>query len=718
MTRSRAVAALLLLLMSLSASAVEIAAERPIASPARRAASGYATPVVPLGTNGTTFFTAWVETRNGENAVYGTRVASNGRVLDPNGLRLAATDATFGKTAVLWNGRDYVVFAPESTGLVVAQLRGGDRLLPIDVHIAEPGLFLVDDALWNGSHYVLLIRGKNAAGTVIAKLLVISPDFSVERTLPLNDGTAATAAMSLVADGSGFLLVYETYNGTSDTVFVQHFDAAGALVGERRIVPVGAPGTRMFGSYWPAAAPNGNGGLTIVWMNGRIYGITMAADGTFGAAFPVSDEEGTFPSIAWNGREHLVTWTHTAGGADGMFRLDGARISPSGAITPAVILGTSNLGWAQATLAAIPSGFLGVWFGNVIGDAEHDALASRFYAQQGPLLAAGSSTLLAAWGEGGSIYAARLRPDGTPLDGAGIRLALPQPTESVAPLAVASTGRVYLVAWRRGDGQVAISRMREDGTLLDPDGGTALTSPGTSLVAASDGVDFLLVWSNGGTLTSLRIPAEGAIPPPPAAPFASRFAETPLALKWNGSTYSLLWQQALEGEPIQQQRLSPLARDGRLLGTAIIGVNLAVHGMEITGDELLVAYTSGSTTYTQRFSRSGDPSSERAPVLSHTAAPILAPTRDGFALLYKNGDFVEALLLDPAGLPRAFPTIALRKPDVQLSDAIFAHGVTRVAYTAPQRIDVALEPLVRAFTGELRLEGTSAAAGRRRAIAP
>ena len=719
MTRSRAVSAILLLLLAtVSASALDIAGERPVASPARRAASGFQTPLVPLATNGTTFFTAWVETRNGENAVYGTRIASSGRVLDPTGLRLAATDVSFGKTAVLWNGRDYVVFAPETAGIVIAQVRGGDRVLPLNLHISEPGVFLIDSAVWNGAHYALIARGKNAAGAVIVKLLIVSPDFAVERSLALNDETSSTAAASLVTDGSGFLLLYENYTATSDTVFVQRLDASGAPTGERRIVPTGAAGTRMFGSYWPAAAPNGNGGYTIVWMNGLIYGIDMRADGTFGSQFPISNGEGTFPSIAWNGREHLVTWTATAAGADGMFHLDAARIGPSGAITQAGTLGATNLGWAQATLAGIPTGFLGVWFGNVVGDAEHDSLASRFYSQNGPLLAAGSSTMLVAWGEGGGIYAARMQPDGTPLDGAGLRLGLPQATEFIAPLAVASTGKVYLVAWRRADGQVAVSRITEEGTVLDPDGGTALTSPGTSLVAASDGVDFLLVWSNGGTLTSMRIPAEGAIPEAPHPPFTSRFAETPLALVWNGSTYSLLWQQALEGEPIQQQRISPLGRDGRLLGTAIIGVNLGVHGMELAGDELLVAYTSDRTTYTQRFTRAGDPSSQRAPVLSHTAPPILTPTRDGFALLYKNGDAIEAMLLDAIGLPRAFSTPVLHKQDVQPADAIFAHGTTRVAYTAPQRIDVATEPLVRAFTGELRMEGGPATSGRRRAIAP
>lgn len=720
MTRSRTapllpallLASLVAALPSLASAAPALLGERAVSTFERRPASGFDTPLVPLATNGSTFFTAWVETRGGESAVYGARIAPSGRVLDPSGLRLAATDATFGKTAVAGTLRDFVVFAPESSGIVVAPVRG-DRALPA-VHLSAPRTFSIDTAAWNGSHYALVVRGKDASGAVIATLLVLGPDFSVERTLPLTTPMSATATASLVVDGSGFLLLYENYSASTDTVFVQHLDAAGALAGAPLIVPTGAPGTRMFGSYWPAIAPDGNGGFTIAWMNGRIYGVALSSAGAFGAPCAISDEEGTFPSIAWNGREHLVTWTTVAAGEDGLFRLDGARIDASGAIHQAGTLATSNLGWAEASLAGIPTGFLGVWFGNVIGDAEHDSLASRYYAQHGPLLAAGTSTLLAAWGEGGAIYAARLRPDGTPIDAAGIRLGLPQSTGDVAPLAVASTGSVYLVAWRRADGQVAVSRIREDGAVLDPSGGTALTSPGTSLVAASDGADFLLVWSNGGTLTSMRVPATGAIPAAPAPPFASRFAETPLALVWNGASYALLWQQALEGDPFQQQRISPLDREGRLLGTAIIGVNLGMHGMERAGDELLVAYTSGATTYTQRFARSGEPSSERMPVLQNTSAPILTPTLDGFALLFTTGaEEVDAMLLDAAGAPHAPPSIVLRKSGVQLTDALFAHGTTRVAYTAPQASAETAEPLARAFTGELRVD---AATARRRRV--
>jgi hypothetical protein len=715
MTHLRSSLALLpLLLASLSASALDIGGERPVSPRVPRPASGFQSPLVPLATNGTTFFTAWIETRDGENAIYGTRLSGDGRSLDPAGLRLAATDASFGKTAVLWSGRDYLVFAPESAGIVVAHVRGGEHVVAFTDHIPDAGAFGIDAAVWNGSHYVLTVRGKTPAGAVVAKVLILSPDFSIERTLPLNDETSATAATALVTDGSGFLTVWENYTATTDTVFIQHFDPSGRPSGDRIVVPTGTDGRRMFGSYWPAVAPNGNGGYTIVWMNGSIHGINLSAEGTFGAAFAVSEEEGTFPSIAWNGREHLVTWTHDAPSADGMFHLDAARISPSGAIVQTGTLATTNLGWAQATLTGIPTGFLGVWFGNVIGDAEHGTLASRVYLQNGPRLAAGSSTTLVAWGEGGGIYAARFTPEGLPLDGEGIRLGLPQADELVAPLSVASNGKVYLVAWRRGDGQVAVSRITEEGTLLDPSGGTLLTSPGTSLVAASDGQDFLLVWSNGGTLTSLRVPAEGAIAEAEHPQPALRFAETPLALIWNGSNYSLLWQQALEGDPNQQQRLSPLARDGSFLGTGILGVHLVMHGVQLAGDELLVAYTSGETTYTQRFSRAGDPVSDRVQVLVRTMPPLLARTRDGFALIFQNGNELDAVLLDAKGLPQTARTTVLRRTGVLLTDAVFAHGMTRLAYTAPERVEGADTPLARAFTGELRLEGS----GRRRAIAP
>ncbi|MCU1348275.1 MAG: uncharacterized protein JWO56_1305 [Acidobacteria bacterium] len=720
MTRTGTICALLLLLSAATpAFPLELAREQAVSIPARRPTGGLEMPQAPLATNGTTFFSAWVATRNGENAVYGTRLAADGRVLDPSGLRLASTDASYGTVAVVWTGRDYLVFAPESQGIVVARVRNEGRVIAAPEHIYEPGVFLVGAAVTNGAHYVLLVREKTAAGLVVGKILVVSPDLSVERSFPLNDATTASAGASLVSDGSGFLLVYENYSATSDIVYAQQLDAGGRPAGERRVVPTDHPTSVPYlGRFWPAVAPNGSG-YTIVWMSGGISGLTLSSSGAFGNVFRIAEEEASFPSIGWNGRENLVTWTHTAFAPDGAFHLDGARITAAGEILPARTLSTTGLGQAQAALAGIPAGFVGLWFGNVFGDGAHDSLASRFYDQDGPLLAAGTTNVLTAWGEAGAIYAGRLAFDGTPLDGAGIRLTSTQAGEQAAPLAVASNGRTYLVAWRRSDGQIAVSRIAADGTLLDPFGGALVTSLPGNLVAASDGVDFLLVWSFGGTLVSHRIPAEGAIPVAPAPPPTARFPETPLALTWNGATYSLLWQQELEGERSVQQRLSPLDRNGRVLGTAIIGLNLAVAGMEPAGNELLVAYAADQKTYTQRFSRTADPTSERLPVLDRAVQATLARTRDGFALVYPNGSAIDGLLLDANGAPRGAPSTILRKTAAVVSDATFANGTTWLLYTAPQFVTDAKQNLRRAFTGELR-EGPSATAegGRRRATVP
>jgi len=703
-------ATLLVLGFAVSAPALVLGHEQAVSSPVRRPGSGVAVPQVPLATDGATFFTAWVANRNGLNAVYGTRLGSDGAVLDPGGVVLAPTDASFGTTAVVPAGRDFVVFAPESRGLVVARVRDGVRI-NAPRHVPELGVFLVNSAASNGAHYVLVVREKNAAGTVIAKVLVLDLDFAVEQSLALNDASSATAGVALVNDGSEFVLVYENYSGPADAVYVQRLDSSGTPTGERRTVPTGsAAGSAFLGRFWPAITANGNG-FTIVWMAGGVRGVTMSSAGVFGQPFRITAEEASFPSIAWNGREQLVTWTHVAVAAYGTFQLDGARIDASGDIVPTGMLSASSLGQAPAALAGVPAGFFGIWFGNVFGDGARDSLTSRFFDQNGPLLAAGSTNVLAAWGEGGGIYAGRLAPDGTPLDGGGIQLAPPEADQALAPMAIASNGRVSLVAWRRSDGQLAISRISEAGGVLDPSGGTLLTVPLVNVVAASDGVDFLLVWSSEGTLASLRIPAEGMIPSAPQTGVVAHSYDAPVALRWNGVTYSLLWQQQLEGDSSEQQRLSPLDRDGRILGTAVIGVNLTIAGIEPTGNELLVAYTSGARTYTQRFSRAGDPASERVPIVDGTVQATLTRSRDGFALFYENGTAIDARLLDVHGNPQGSSTI-FRKPDAQLSHAIFALGTTWLAYTAPQFIAQAKASPRRVFTGQLENVDSP---GRRRA---
>ena len=725
----RTVSALLLSLLALGASAspFDFNGPRMLADVAVRPGTGVEVPQVPVATNGTTFFTAWVADHNGDTAVFGARLALDGRVVDPLGLRLATTDLSYGSVGVVWNGSEYVVFAPSSTGIIATQVTSNGSVVE-RIRIDEPGLFLVNAAVWNGSRYALLIREKTDSGAVIVKLVMVGPDFRVETSRALNDAASHTGGASLATDGTGFFLVWENFTdeNRTDVVRAQRLDASGAPAESARVVPLGTPATAQYlGSFWPAASSNGSG-YTIVWMSSGIWGITMSAAGEFGTPFQITDQRGSFPSIAWNGSEHLVTWTRAAFAPDGMFHLDGARLTPAGQVTPLPTLAASDLGEAQAALAANPSGYLGIWFGDVFSGSSHRSLTNRYYDQLHPLLAAGATNVLATWSEGGSVYAARLNESGEGLDGAGIQLVRARRNEDLVPVLALSNGHEYLVAWRNAAFELRFTRLSEDGTLLDAEGGVLLTENGASLTGASDGKDFLLAWAEMQKLVSLRIPAGGAATAEPKPLLPSKFEQAPKAMLWTGSRYALLWQEAFDGGNVcdpylcsrpQSQRISSLDRDGNLLGTGIIGVNLDILGMEQTGNELLVAFGSDGT-YTQRFTFGGDPASERMLVHPQRLSGVLSETQTGFAIFYGSGRDVLALLLDHFGLKDQ--TIAVfNGKEVDLTDALFVRGATWLAWTAPAAVTDTSQPLRRALTGQLRATGLPASpvgvpGGRRR----
>lgn len=695
----RAISTLLISLCAAAAfaSPLDFSGPRMVADVAARPTSGGEAPIVPVATNGSTFFTAWVADHNGDTAIFGARLALDGRLLDPLGLRLTSTDVSYGTAGVVWNGQEYVVFAPSTAGVIAVRVTTSGSVVGRAV-IREPGLFLVNSAVRNGSRYALIVREKDPSGVVIAKLLVLASDFEVESTRALNDAVSHTAGASLATDGLGLLLVWENYTDQRDVVLAQRLDANGTPVEGERAVPLGPPAAGGYlGSFWPAASWNGSG-YTIVWMSSGIWGLTMSAAGEFGTPFPITSQRASFPSIAWNGSEHLVTWTSAAFAADGTFHLDGARVSPAGQVTPLATLAASDVGEAQAALAANPSGYLGIWFGDVFSGPSHASLSNRYYDQFHPLLAAGSTNVLATWSEGGGVYAARLGAGGEGLDGTGIVVARARRDEEVVPLVAVSNGQVYLVAWRNASHEIRLARIGEDGALLDPPGGTLLSGNAGAAVGASDGDDFVLVWSAEEKLFSLRIPAGGPVEGERKQLPWVKLEQTPLAMLWTGSRYALVWEEQ------QSQRFSPLDRDGNLLGTGIIGFGLEVFGMERTGSDLLLAYTSDAT-YTQRFTFDGTPVTERMLVSAQRLPGILTETQSGFAIVYPDYDGVSALLLDHFGIKESPPVTIFHGREVDLTDAIFARGAAWLAWTAPAAVTNTSQPLRRALTGQLRVNG-------------
>jgi hypothetical protein len=60
-------------------------------------------------TNGRDFLLVWEDSRSGNEAIYATRVAADGSVLDPEGILLSDAESRSSAPSVAWTGSSYIV---------------------------------------------------------------------------------------------------------------------------------------------------------------------------------------------------------------------------------------------------------------------------------------------------------------------------------------------------------------------------------------------------------------------------------------------------------------------------------------------------------------------------------------------------------------------------------------------------------------------------------
>ena len=169
----------------------------------------------------------------------------------------------------------------------------------------------------------------------------------------------------------------------------------------------------------------------------------------------------------------------------------------------------------------------------------------------------------------GGIYGTRLKPDGTLLDSAGIRLN-PGTVMGREP-AVAYDGKNFLVVWESIDGISGI-RVKPDGSVLGPlltiirSGETdapAIACAGQKLRLVTYTVDG----TDGTTLGFRRVTREGEILRPPTG--TSLGTGTTLAdessIAWDGKNFLVVWSDTIGGATTPDIYGARVSLDGRIV---------------------------------------------------------------------------------------------------------------------------------------------------------
>jgi hypothetical protein len=227
------------------------------------------------------------------------------------------------------------------------------------------------------------------------------------------------------------------------------------------------------------------------------------------------------------------------------------------------------------------------------------------WEQVAPAVGSDGTDFLVAWQDFRNsdydIYCARVSWTGLVLDTAGVAVCTAS-GDKVTP-AVAYNGTDYLVLWQHRD--VGIrgihgARVDRQGIVLDPDGFivSATAGVGDQPAAASDGDDFLIVWSdsrNGDRdIYGARVSATGTVLDTAgieicSAPGAQEYP----AVEYDGTNFLVVWQDWRDGErDLYGARVTP---DGTILDTFAV---ITQPGYQVDpvlardgGSKMLLAYS-------------------------------------------------------------------------------------------------------------------------------
>ena len=537
--------------------AVLAQATYPLAiDPALEAEFGLDNPVMgPLEGNQTTpavagnasgYLVVWMDDRNGEEDIFGTRVTSAGVVSDPGGIAICmeAGDQQWPAVAVsssgylvVWsdsrNG-DYDIYGARVTSAGLVSDPGGIAIC------TEAGYQFTPTVAASGSGYLVAWRDDRNGdahiyGTRVTSAGVVSDPSGIAICTAAN----GQSNPALAASGSGYLVVWEDYrNGFFSDIYGARVSTTGLVSDPNGIAICTATDYQQS----PAVAASGSAFL-VVWMDKRnggmvnyhIYGARVTSAGAVsdpsGIAICTADDYQGSPKVAASGSGYLVVWEDERNsGATGR-DIYGARVTSAGKVSDAngIAICTAAGNQTSPAMAASGSGYLVVWqdernsdpaspdvvediYGarvstaGVVSPAGGSAIGISPNNEENSAVASNGTNYLVVWADsrngattGQDVYGARVTSAGAVSDPNGIAICTAGDYQGSPK--VASSGGGYLVVWddyRNGSDDIYGARVTSAGKVSDP-AGIAICAEANDqyspAIAGSSG-GYLVVWED------------------------------------------------------------------------------------------------------------------------------------------------------------------------------------------------------------------------------
>lgn len=205
-------------------------------------------------------------------------------------------------------------------------------------------------------------------------------------------------------------------------------------------------------------------------------------------------------------------------------------------------------------------------------DVDLDDYVPADLARFGPAVAYGGGKFFAAWHDvrDGGVYGTRVKPDGTVLDPDGIRLN-PEAGFGGRPV-IAYNGEYFFVVWESGDGVDGV-RVRPDGTVVGPVFSVIFASEASGPVgiACSDMlcmVSTAILGDDESVIYFGRVTRDGVVleAPDPSVSPGFNFGREP-SVAWNNSRreFLIVWSDSRGGVGTEDIYGNRVREDGTIL---------------------------------------------------------------------------------------------------------------------------------------------------------
>ena len=544
-----------------------------------------------VASDGATYFVVWGDWRVGPSRIFGARVDSSGRVLDPGALVISVRNYQYNPSVAF--GLDSYLVVWDQGGPSTSDIYGvlvdtsGAVLSPSPIPICTTqGPQSLPAVSFDGANYFVVWDDGRSPGEydIYGARVSSSGDVLDHSGIAICTADSFQLNPSVASDGSGYLVVWEDVRSMADyDIYGARVDTSGNLL-DTAGIPVC---TNAYDQQSPSVSYCLSRYL-VVWHDGRnavdsdIYGSRIDTSGavldTSGIAISTRPDDQIQPSLISDGASCLVVWVDEEG-ADSYIRA--ARVDTSGTVldpTALTLYGPTSDIW-QTSVAFGTEVWLVVWsvwdsgsewdvYGTradtsgALLDSSALEISGAANEQRSPSVAPCGENYLVVWHDwrssgGWDVYGARVDATGAVLDPMGF------PISSMARREwypwVGSRGPNCLVVWidsRNLAWELYGARVDTLGTVLDPTGiciSSTLGGVGYSAprVVYSEPY-FLVVWEddrNGNAdIYGARVDTSGIVLDPSGIAICDESGNQRLpSVGSDGRSYLAVWTDFRDG---------------------------------------------------------------------------------------------------------------------------------------------------------------------------